>query len=92
MVTTLCYSLPGIKKVVFMSDNSFPSISSFVIRFIQEAPAAEQTPLSYRGFIRHIQTDCEISFTRWEDATAFIQQYVPTLMGANDDQSPASRK
>jgi hypothetical protein len=68
-----------------MGDNNYPSISSFVIRFIQEAPAAEQASLPYRGFIRHIQTDCEISFTRWEDAIAFIRQYVPLLTGTDDD-------
>jgi hypothetical protein len=72
-----------------MVDNSFPNISSFMIRFIQEAHATEQTSLPYRGFIRHIQTDSEISFTRWEDAIAFIQQYVPLLTGSIDDQTAA---
>ena len=75
-----------------MSDNNFPSISSFVIRFIQEAPAADQASIPYRGFIRHIQTDCEISFTRWEDAMAFIQQYVPLLTRSDDNQAVAIRE
>jgi hypothetical protein len=73
-----------------MGDKNFPNISSFVIRFIQEVSTPAQTPPHYRGYIRHIQTDCEISFTRWEDAMAFIQQYVPILMGPDDDQAAAS--
>lgn len=70
-----------------MTDDIFPSISSFVIRFIQEAPATEQTSLPYRGFIRHVQTDSEITFTRWEDAIVFIQRYVPLLTGSDDNKS-----
>lgn len=70
-----------------MDDNNAPSISSFLIRFIQETPSAEKSSIPYRGFIRHIQTDSEISFTRWDDAITFIQKYVPLLTRTIDDQA-----
>jgi hypothetical protein len=63
-----------------------PTISSFVIRFVHaEGAAPEQPPASlptppYRGTIRHVQTDQEQAFTRWEDAVAFIQRFVPLLV------------
>lgn len=52
-----------------------PTISSFIIRFVEESPPTAQSP--YRGAIRHIQTDEEISFTQWADAILFIEQFVP---------------
>ncbi len=53
-----------------------PGISSFVIRIIEE-PAQDKTAISYRGIIRHIQSEREISFINWSDVESFIQQYVP---------------
>ena len=32
---------------------------------------------SYRGSIRHIQSDEELNFHLWEDAIEFIRRYVP---------------
>ena len=32
---------------------------------------------SYRGSIRHIQSDEELNFHLWEDAVEFIRRYVP---------------
>lgn len=54
---------------------STPTVSSFLIRFVQEYPS--NMPQNYRGTIRHIQTSQEISFTRWEDAVRFIRCFVP---------------
>jgi hypothetical protein len=59
-----------------MVDDSFPNITSFMIRFIEEGPTDSAGEPVYRGFIRHIQTDKEIVFTRWQDAMTFMEKYV----------------
>lgn len=61
-----------------MEPHISPTISSFVIRFIQEEQAhdAAEHPPASRGTIRHIQSDEEIAFTQWSDAVAFIQRFV----------------
>ena len=69
------------KGVQRMEKPLSPTISSFVIRFVQdeaEAKAVETGPahMPYRGTIRHVQTDQEVSFTRWEDAVSFIQRFI----------------
>jgi len=53
-----------------------PGISSFVIRIIEE-PAQNESAATYRGIIRHVQSDQEISFNDWSDVESFIQQFVP---------------
>ncbi len=53
-----------------------PSISSFVIRIIEE-PAQNESAATYRGIIRHIQSERELSFINWSDVESFIQQFVP---------------
>ena len=53
-----------------------PNISSFVIRFVVDSEAG-QIPATYRGAIRHIQTDEELAFSRWEDVENFIRRFVP---------------
>lgn len=53
-----------------------PNISSFVIRFVVDSEAG-QPPVTYRGAIRHIQTDEELTFSRWEDVENFIRRFVP---------------
>lgn len=53
-----------------------PGISSFVIRIIEESAENESTA-TYRGIIRHIQSEREISFINWSDVESFIQQFVP---------------
>jgi len=59
-----------------MRTNSQPLVTSFILRFVQEKPDAGQDSSSYRGTIRHIQSDEEVQFTHWEDAVNFIQQFV----------------
>lgn len=51
------------------------TISSFVIRFVQDTsdPSAAKT---FRGAIRHVQTDRTLSFTKWADAESFIRNYI----------------
>lgn len=53
-----------------------PGISSFVIRIIEE-PAQKGSTATYRGIIRHVQSDQEISFINWADVESFIQKFVP---------------
>jgi len=67
-----------------MEERNFPNIVSFVIRFVQEQPSQVPGEVAFRGSIRHIQTDQEIAFTCWEDATAFIQKFIP--IGENFDR------
>ena len=59
--------------LIAMDATESPTISSFVIRFVID-PGQEP---SYRGEIRHIQTQEEIHFHLWEEAEAFIRRYVP---------------
>ena len=61
-----------------MNEKTLPNISSFVIRFVVEpAPAQVEPQPPYRGAIRHIQTDEELAFSRWEDVENFIRRFVP---------------
>ncbi len=50
-------------------------IASFVLRFMldQEAGAA---PNSWRGVIRHVQTNDELHFSGLKEALTFIQRFV----------------
>jgi hypothetical protein len=60
-----------------MEMRSSPQISSFVLRFVQEDSPASTAKLSYRGSIRHVQTDQEYSFSNWIDALNFMSQFIP---------------
>lgn len=65
-----------------------PGISSFVIRIIEES-ADNESAATYRGIIRHIQSEREISFISWSDVESFIQQYVPIhKMSQNKKKTP----
>ncbi len=52
-----------------------PLIASFVLRFMldQEAGAGSKT---WRGVIRHIQTNDELHFSGLHEALTFIQRFV----------------
>lgn len=65
-----------------------PIITSFVIRFVYtESPSIDETPgqpkHSYRGAIRHIQSDQEIAFVEWHEALNFMSQFVPLQLEAD---------
>ena len=60
-----------------MSQENQPNISSFVIRFVSDPTEEKDKRVTYRGAIRHIQTDEEVGFTQWQDAVNFIEQYIP---------------
>ena len=53
------------------------AVNSFVIRFVQEDPAA----VVWRGFIRHVQTHEETHFTHMQEAVRFMAQYVAVEQG-----------
>lgn len=59
-----------------MDRKPFPDVASFLIRFVQDQPIPDKTA-SYRGVIRHIQTENEIFFTCWKEVETFIQQVIP---------------
>ena len=70
--------LPAFVILLGMESSASPSITSFVIRFVvDETAPTEETHPSYRGTIRHIQTNEELTFSTWENAVEFIQRYVP---------------
>ena len=58
-----------------MSIDQIPNISSFVIRFVV-SPFEAGVSSTYRGTIRHIQSDEEFVFSEWREAVNFIQNYV----------------
>jgi hypothetical protein len=66
-------------------DSQPPTISSFVIRFVLNEVQDEPSQPSYRGSIRHIQSDEEMNFHLWEEAVAFIRRYVPLEVRKNSD-------
>lgn len=60
-----------------MDNDKPPNISSFVIRFVYTEPALERSSAStYRGTIRHVQSNQEVTFTRWHEAMDFINRFV----------------
>lgn len=60
-----------------MEDAPKTTIVSFIIRFVQDQPETEAETHTYRGAIRHIQSDEELIFKCWHEAENFIQQYIP---------------
>lgn len=60
-----------------MSASQETNISSFLIRFVDAAQTNQEARSAYRGRIRHIQSGDEVSFTRWAEATDFIQRFFP---------------
>ena len=74
-----------------MDHRSSPEISSFVLRFVQEKPAKSTDPSIFRGSIRHIQTDQEVSFTHWYDAVEFMSRFIPgSVFDLSDAGAPLS--
>ncbi len=54
-----------------------PRVESFVVRFVQDAPArASSIAQNWRGVVVHVQTNEEKSFTQVADAIAFMARYV----------------
>jgi hypothetical protein len=60
-----------------MAASQETDISSFLIRFIDTKEPDRTSGKTYRGMIRHIQSGDEIAFTRWVEATDFLQRFFP---------------
>lgn len=57
-----------------------PTITSCVIRFVQNPSDAYGEHPVLRGTIHHVQTYQEIPFTLWKDAVNFMRRFVPLLI------------
>ncbi len=57
-----------------MSSADSPRVESFVLRFVQDAPASAR---GWHAVIVHVQTNEEKTFSDFADAVAFIARYVP---------------
>ena len=55
-----------------------PNLDSFVLRFVRQ-PAEGADP-GWHGVIRHVQSNRERAFNRWEDAVKFINEFVSPLV------------
>jgi len=67
--------------------NPEAKVTSFVLRFVQDEQAGptQNVAALWYGVIRHVQSDVERRYTRWEDVVAFIEQYVDLSKGAEDE-------
>jgi hypothetical protein len=73
--------------------NPEAKLVSFVLRFVVEEPdggsgPAGAPPPDWYSVIRHVQSDTERHFTRWEDIVAFIAQYVDLTVEVKHDEDP----
>jgi hypothetical protein len=54
-----------------------PSVESFVLRFVQDAPSnGADSVRQWHAVVVHVQTNEEKTFTDFADAVAFISRYV----------------
>jgi hypothetical protein len=67
-----------------MKPDLAPTIYSFIIRFVVEGAAPEDSGApTYHGAIRHIQSAEEVNFNEWQEAVEFLRRFVPI-----DDPNP----
>ena len=69
--------------------NTEPKLVSFVLRFVYDEAAEGASPgehgaLGWYGIVRHVQSNSERHFTRWEDVSAFVAKYVDLRKEAQD--------
>lgn len=68
------------------------TIASFILRFTQEATSeTEPSGGTWRGVIRHVQTNEETRFAQIADALAFIARYVDIEEGLEAEMPPQSQ-
>ena len=58
---------------------------SFVLRFVREA--GEEQQARWRGVVKHVQSNAEVSFTQFSEALAFMQGYVNEVAQTSFEQS-----
>jgi hypothetical protein len=51
-------------------------LDSFVVRFVYDETQGDADGANWHGLVRHVQSNAEHHFTRWEEAVAFIARYV----------------
>ena len=51
------------------------NISSFIVRIVHSKTTAGS--YSYRGSIRHIQSNREFQFVHWDEALGFMKSFLP---------------
>lgn len=56
------------------------NISSFIVRIIHSKTADGYD--SYRGSVRHIQSNREFLFSNWDEALGFMKSYLPEGNGS----------
>ncbi|MGC9356733.1 MAG: hypothetical protein ACP5GX_02650 [Anaerolineae bacterium] len=58
------------------------TIVSFILRFTQEAPPGGASPSpTWRGMLRHVQTNEQINFVCLDEALEFIGRFVDLESG-----------
>ncbi len=57
-----------------------PNLDSFVLRFVRQPGAGAHPDPGWHGLIRHVQSNRERAFNRWEDAVKFINEFVSPLV------------
>jgi hypothetical protein len=60
-----------------MRNQATPRITSFVIRFVHEESFSKDEFDTWRGAIRHVQTEQEVTFTQWVEALQFMEKFLP---------------
>lgn len=61
------------------------TIASFILRFTQEQPLETGADtISWRGVIRHVQSNEQTRFLHIEDALAFMAHYVDIHAGEQE--------
>lgn len=65
---------------------------SFVLRFVSDGPPdpGQGPAAGWHGLLRHVQTNAELHFTRWEEAVAFLARHVDLTAGRDPDPHPPS--
>jgi hypothetical protein len=63
---------------------------SFVLRFVCDGPADPDCgpAAGWHGVLRHVQTNTELHFTRWDEAVAFISRHVALAPAAQSPNHP----
>ncbi len=53
-----------------------PNLDSFVLRFVRQPAEGPRPGAGWHGIIRHVQSNRERAFNRWDDAVKFINQFI----------------
>jgi len=74
-----------------------PSITSFIIRFVVQEPKIIENGVQvyqhnkFYGAIRHIQSDQEMNFSRWDEAVKFIERFIHLDQNSTFVEDPSTK-